>query len=324
MTTTTLRPAPMTSTDIHEESLRRLAVGATARGLTPVLTLAQSVWPTPRSCWHAATRSGSLLIGNLEVATPDEAATVLALAPAYELDVWLDGSSKGPASQQYRDLLADHPEVGCYSDLAIWADAVLALVLHHRRPSPAEELLLVGASPLTDAVAQRGLSFGFDVVRSLAILGAEPGQLTLIGTSFHTPVIDAPALEAIAADGVQPLCIDGGIGTFTSAALDYVREQGWPVWRPDMRGALAAAITQGRQYRTLLTRHAGTRSAAGITLVAGGLLGPAGALVVDRLDDPGEVLGWADGQGGLISETTNPVWLEARARFEAELPAHGA
>lgn len=302
--------------DLHARLLR-LSNGAAMRGLTPVLTIAQSVRETPITAWHAATRSEALLLGNLEATDAASVESVIEAAQGTVIELWLDASSKGPQSQLFRELLIEHPDIGVYSDLAVWSDAILALVLRHLTPGPMSAITLVGASPLTDAVAQRTLQYGYEVTRNVAILGAEPGPQALIGTSFHRPVIQADMLKAIAKDGITPICIDGGIGSFSPEALGFAREQRWPVWRPDMRGALSAAISQARQYRSLLTRHAGSREVCGITVVAGGLLGAAGDLVVDRLDDAMEILGWADGLGGLVTETADAGWLARREALEA-------
>jgi len=313
----------MTSPDQQQidliDRLTRLSNGAAIRGLTPVLTIAQSVREEPLTAWHAATRSEALLLGNLEAADAAAVESVIEAAAGTDIEIWLDASSKGPQSQLFRDLLIAHPHIGIYSDLAVWSEAILALVLQHLTPGPMSALTLVGASPLTDAVAKAALQYGYEVTRNVAILGAEPGPQALIGTSFHRPVIQSDMLKAIARDQVAPLCIDGGIGSFTADALAYARAQQWPVWRPDMRGALSAAIAQARQYRSLLTRHAGSRDIDGVTVVAGGLLGAAGDLVVDRLDDAMEILGWADGLGGLVTETTDPDWLAGREKVEVFL-----
>lgn len=312
-------PASLPGLEDLNERLGRLQTAAAARGLEPVLTLAQSVWPQPRTRWHAASHTGRLLLANLEVADAATAQAVIQAASGHDLECVLDVSTKGPQSTAFRELLVQHPTLLWYSDLSVWAEAILAVIGHHLPPSPLHEVLLVGASPLTDAVAQRAVALGYDVTRAVAIVGAEPGPLAVVGASFHTPVITRDALEKIAADGVTPLCVDGGIGSFHADALEFCHTNGWNVWRPDMRGALAAAIGQARQYRALLGKQAGRGLIAGVPVVAGGVVGQAGDIVLDRLDVPTQVLGWADGSGGLVRETATEEWLQRRALVEGEL-----
>ncbi|MEO7994068.1 MAG: hypothetical protein ABI743_06685 [bacterium] len=308
-------PVTLDSAFSHQmlrDKLGRLLEAATARGIAPLLTIAQSVHPAPRTAWHAATRGSHLLLANMECADAESAGAMLRLAGELGVPCYLDCAQKRPDSQTWRELLAACPGTGIYSDLSVWAEAILGVVVPHLAPSPLHEVVLVGSSPLTDAVAQRAIQLGYDVSRALSIVGAEPGSMALIGTAFHQPVIDAPSLLAIARDGVAPLCIDGGIGTFTPDALQVAQSQGWPVWRPDMRAALVAEIERMEQYRRLAQQLAGARVIADIRCVAGGVVGHAGDLVLDRIDHPGEILGWADGRGGLLSESTDPAWLAAR------------
>jgi hypothetical protein len=67
-----------------------------------------------------------------------------------------------------------------------------------------------------------------------------------------------------------------------------------------MRAALAAELTALAGARRLATELMGRAEIAGTPVVAGGMIGRRGDVVVDSISRPGRVLGVADGRGQVI------------------------
>jgi hypothetical protein len=62
----------------------------------------------------------------------------------------------------------------------------------------------------------------------------------------------------------------------------------------------------------------GQGEVAGVPIVAGGLMGRYGDLVVDSVSNPSRVVGVADGQGGVIYES-QPEFSENIEKVEREI-----
>jgi len=119
--------------------------------------------------------------------------------------------------------------------------------------------------------------------------------------------------------------LDAGLRSIPQASLALARQRGaWPVRIqiiPTLLGTLAAAHEQA-----VLRDHAfGWREWQGFTLLAGGAIGPEGALVVDSVRCPRRVLGLADGWGGVRQPVTPDEMAQLRAleRLIAESGCEG-
>lgn len=97
------------------------------------------------------------------------------------------------------------------------------------------------------------------------------------------------------------LVMDGGIGNLAPQFFADGRAHALQMCRLDVRAGFAYTVLplldeNSRFFDTLR----GARSLGGVQFVAGGVIAGRGAIVVDRIDKPAQVIGIADGVGGLI------------------------
>jgi 4-hydroxy-2-oxovalerate aldolase len=93
---------------------------------------------------------------------------------------------------------------------------------------------------------------------------------------------------------------DGGIGSLERDAVPAAEERGIRVFRVDMRPSLAATAVERIAMRRLVTFHAGRDIWDGVSVVAGGLIGREGEIIVNSISYPTRVIGVADGIGGIL------------------------
>jgi 4-hydroxy-2-oxovalerate aldolase len=82
--------------------------------------------------------------------------------------------------------------------------------------------------------------------------------------------------------------------------LQIVRERDIEVWRLDMGEALLAEVARTFNTRLRFEHHGGKRIVGGVRVVAGGMVGDPGDIVVNSISQPSIILGKADGKGGVL------------------------
>ncbi|WLV24130.1 NAD(P)-binding domain-containing protein [Aciduricibacillus chroicocephali] len=99
------------------------------------------------------------------------------------------------------------------------------------------------------------------------------------------------------------LLIDGGIGNFSSHFLEKMLAQNVRMTRLDTRIALPHQLLGMHVYpKDFFEKIHGTEFIEGIPVAAGGFVGPYGTVIVDRIQEPQQVIGIADGKGGVIRD----------------------
>lgn len=123
----------------------------------------------------------------------------------------------------------------------------------------------------------------------------------LICFTPKTPAVNIEMVNAMKPDG---MIIDGGIGTIYPDAIGTAVKKGIRVLRLDMRTGFAGGMTTILETENLIKNVMGKKSIAGVHVVAGGLIGERGDIVVDDIAKPTQVIGIADGKGGIAKEQT--------------------
>ena len=95
------------------------------------------------------------------------------------------------------------------------------------------------------------------------------------------------------------LLFDGGIGSLSPESVAAAEAKGLRVVRIDMRATLAATALEAIRMRNIVEDHMGRDTWDGVRVVAGGLIGNEGEIVVDSIRNAGRVIGIADGKGGI-------------------------
>lgn len=100
------------------------------------------------------------------------------------------------------------------------------------------------------------------------------------------------------------LCLDGGIGNFTKSFIKLALQEGHEVRRLDVRQS--QEIMDGYLRSRLDSKFdniIGRDVIYNESIVAGGIIGRKGEIIVDRIKKPSQVIGIADGIGGIIDGT---------------------
>ncbi len=305
---------------IDRESLDRLArnIGqhAFGRGYVSAFTLA--AFPVDQDedlSVHITRECEGLVYGNAEVGSPEALkACVDALDGHVDYIVYdtalpfdISGFREGPDSSTHRKSI-----LLPYCDLHVWVESVRHTLLALVPDLPDKNVLVTGLDRPTDKLRD----FLWTLVGSLQsccgniwahridkeidekeeenIKGCYTNADIIIGAAVYTQVVQADYLRLCKRD---PLIIDAGIGTLKPEAAKYAGDKGLKMIRVDNRAAMAGMLFTLIQSHDLVTRVMGIGEVGGVPVVAGGVIGPPGTIVVDSIDKPTIVIGFADGTG---------------------------
>jgi len=112
-----------------------------------------------------------------------------------------------------------------------------------------------------------------------------------------TPIINKKIIEQMKSNSI---IIDGGIGTVQKDAIKIAHQKKIKIIRLDIRAGLSGMITAIFETRKLLAETSGFKKIDNIEIVAGGFYGKLGDVIVDSITNPREVIGIADGVGGIL------------------------
>jgi 4-hydroxy-2-oxovalerate aldolase len=94
--------------------------------------------------------------------------------------------------------------------------------------------------------------------------------------------------------------VDLGIGSFDKYTIDSALQKKIPLYRVDTKSALVAEITRIVQTDKHITKRMGKATFDGVSVVAGGIIGNKGDVVVDSISKPTQIIGIADGTGHVL------------------------
>lgn len=103
---------------------------------------------------------------------------------------------------------------------------------------------------------------------------------------------------------VNSLCLDGGIGNFSKGFIKSALDHGHEVRRLDVRQS--QEIMDGyvnSRLNSQFDKIIGRDEIGGYSVVAGGIIGQDGEVIVDNITNPQKVIGIANGIGGVKSVT---------------------
>lgn len=123
------------------------------------------------------------------------------------------------------------------------------------------------------------------------------GANILICTIPAPSLINTEMLKVMSGNGIV---IDAGINTINPDAVEFGVSHGFGLYRLDMRAGLSGEITNVVETMELVNKIMGTEYYGDVRVVAGGILGKKGDIVVDSISNPTKVIGVADGKGGMI------------------------
>jgi len=196
-----------------------------------------------------------------------------------------------------------------YSDLSVWVESVRYMLLARVPDLKSKNIVLVGLEHTDDLLLARlsvdlsGHSGRLAIHFHDAEYAEEERKLLdseysdadiIIGAAIYSQVITSEQLELC---GKPVLIVDAGIGTLTPEAAEYTRTQKFDLLRVDNRAAMAGMLFSLIQSYDLVTRVMGRGEIDGVDVVAGGVIGSSGTIVLDSIDNPTMAIGFADGTG---------------------------
>ena len=256
--------------------------------------------------------------------------------------IFLDVDQKIPGLEKSHETALEclkKSELQIYSDTVAWTQALFSMILHVRPPTRSLSCALVGDHMMSYRLASSLLDLGYGVLlaspstndaqNSIVLAlnnlklpyqknqigiwdGISPVDI-LVGTETKTAVITENMISAVNSDG---LVVDGGIGSLTASSVKKARALGIKVLRLDNRAAISSVVQISLEARDLVNNRMGTDRIAGISVVAGGLMGNDGDIVLDSINKPSTVIGIADG-AGRIRNSTNQTEEDALQRIKS-------
>jgi 4-hydroxy-2-oxovalerate aldolase len=99
--------------------------------------------------------------------------------------------------------------------------------------------------------------------------------------------------------------------TISPETLSAARKKDLEIYRLDLGEILLGEVTRIFNSKKRLAKDTGRKSIEGVTVIAGGIVGEAGDLIVDSISSPSLILGKADGLGGVL-----PLNIEDRKKTD--------
>jgi len=251
-------------------------------------------------------QSKALIIGNVE-APLREFGSILETFDGKVDWILFDESSAELRERTPRDSVSKS-RFGWYSEARVLSLSVCALMAQERPEGP---VLVLAEGRWAQSIVSNLETQGVDAVlwdvAGDGIPVGRVGALLSFGVE-HASGLTEEHLREIPADAhVYAARPDSYPDGFLSAA----RAAGRQLRRVDCRAALAAELEMAIGTCRVID-EAGESILDGIPVVAGGVIGRLGTVVVDSVRNPARVLGIADGRGGLLSVEESQSYIEAR------------
>lgn len=266
-----------------EELISRLKTIAKKTGYTPIMTLARSRRKAnDRGIRIAPIRTGSgYCVAHLESASPENDRKIFEMART-EIHDWLIDLPviihEGLELQHIR-----------YNDEMLLLMAISDLI---RLKTGGKTVYLPDHAGENRIGLMRKLLEGFAICSEAdADIGIALGQSAKF-TDQDVSSIRRKGLLIVA----EPDAISAG-------TLSAARNKGLEIYRLDLGEILLGEVTRIFNTKNRMTKDTGRKSIEGVTVIAGGIIGEAGDMIVDSISSPSVILGKADGLGGVMPLT---------------------
>lgn len=195
-----------------------------------------------------------------------------------------------------------------YSDMTTWADAGVNLVTCVENGVYKKNVLVTGEGTLAEKLKRR-----------LAELGAHVnagGEVdVVIGAAVKQNSFDAAQIALVKA---KANVYDIGIGNFSGEDISQFKAKDCTLYRIDIRAGISSIVLGLFETDYLVNKVMGKVAIKGVKLVAGGILGDDGAVIIDDINHPTHIIGIADGKGYIKKGNLTSAENES-LKFVAEL-----
>ena len=204
--------------------------------------------------------------------------------------ILLDQGSASPVK-----LHTDHATILEYDDSSMWARATIShLTLLLDGSLHGKNILLVGsgnlATQVTIALKTSGACDPSVPKDHSSTLDA------VVALSPRNPIIDKKLVSNLRP---ETLLFDAGIGSLHADAITEAELRNIRVVRIDFRSTIAATAIERINLHRIVNQQMGREVWDGVQVVAGGLIGNKGDVIVDDIKKPTRIIGIADGTGGI-------------------------
>jgi len=323
-------------------SIRSTAVKSGKKG---VLNLVAAPGATSTRVSGFVQESFSFVIGNASVGSPEDIASILSATDGLVDVIFVDSSAAQEGSANYATLargLARNSLVLSYLDGDAWVRSVEHLVSCLLDDTAGLKITIYGGERLglrlALHLAERGSKVtvwaeaqhrsqakkflaavekwsAFPIALSTDSVQAAAGADVLVGMSPGRATIGVAEIKAMKSSGTV---VDGGIRTISREAVKLGNTIGLRMLRVDMRATLAGEIAAVSATSRIIREMMGQDIIAGIPVIAGGIIGNEGDIVLDSIHNPTAVVGVADGEGSVLFTPPSP-YQERIAVVENEL-----
>ena len=272
-----------------------------------------------RVCFPPVRESIANLMAFVELGTARDLASVLDSAESFNW-IAVDCDYKLPESRSILEMARTRvaaERLLFYSDNQVWFDSALDIVLRLEHGLSGKTVVMCGAGPLADSLALTLPRIGASVIIPDAG-GSSIDAAIVLGASQKRVSIDASLIRRLPGNASV---YDLGIGNLTLEAADLARSRRLALYRLDNRAGISSAMVRLLETDNMVTTLMGRARLRDVDVVAGGLLAPAGAVIVDDIRRPTLIFGIADGTGRFKSEPLDAEDGE-RVRYIRSLIEH--
>lgn len=119
----------------------------------------------------------------------------------------------------------------------------------------------------------------------------------LVGITPGTPIINDKMVNEMNKNGI---IIDAGGGTIFSLGIKAANKRKIKIIKLDIRNSFSGSVNTVMSTKRFFVDDFGIKMINGVRVVAGGLYGNSGDVIVDKIKKPTKIIGISDGLGGII------------------------
>jgi hypothetical protein len=276
------------------------AVHALARRTNKATVLVVQQFPVAEDCGMAfpnVRESIANIMAFVELGTPADLSRVLDLAGTAFNWIVVDCDhkrSQSPAIVETARARVPGERLLYYSDNQVWFDSGLDMVQRLEGGVTGKSIVLCGSGPLRECFETVLPRIGATLVQAADVIARRAAASIVLGVSQKRETIGEDIVSAVAATAGL---YDIGLGNLSPGATAVGRARGLRLYRLDNRAGISSAVIRLLETDYMVGRVMGQMRIKDVDVVAGGVLAPTGAVIVDDIRDPMLIFGVADGRG---------------------------
>jgi hypothetical protein len=217
-----------------------------------------------------------------------------------------------------------------YNDNYVWAESALNYIQVVEHGIVDKNILLCGEGVLFDQLLNRVVAAGGNV---FLLDKNQPAQYSfpvdasgraakvsfikndsslkkiniVIGSSLKKVSLAENLLDQF---GCNVDFYDIGIGNFPEKIIELIETKHFRVFRLDNRAGISGLLISLFETNYLISEMMGRVKVKGVEIVAGGIMGKNGSIIVDNIKNPSYIIGIADGRGKVKAKPDNKEELK--------------